>query len=323
MAATSNEAPAPLAGLPNFLRFEPSEEDKRLRALNELARVKGWESALHEIFASDPGFIRYVTDPVRQGFLELLPVTSRSDVLEIGPGLGQFTVPLARMARSVKAIEVAPLQAEFVAERCRQQGLSNVEVMIGGDDCRLPYADASFDVIVLNLVFEWCASRLEQEPHEAAQRRLLQEMSRVARPGAALYLATKNRYAMRLLFGGADEHLYQLPFGSALPRALAGWLIRRKGHGRAMGQLYSHRALEKMLRDAGFAATRSFWAVPEMRYPAAYIPTDARSVRAARRQQGWAQGEGRITRTAMRWVPAQWVKHVTPGLSFLATKPAK
>src|SRR5437868_5029664 len=109
--------PAPLSGLPNFLRFEPSEEDKRIRALNELARTKGWEPALHEVFETDPGFIRYVSDPARQSFLKLLPITQQSDVLEIGPGFGQFTVPLAKMARSVKAIEVAPLQAEFVAER--------------------------------------------------------------------------------------------------------------------------------------------------------------------------------------------------------------
>jgi SAM-dependent methyltransferase len=323
MDETVDAPAAQLAGLPNFLRFEPTEEDKRMRALNDLARVHGWKAALDQVFATDPGFIRYVSDPARQGFLKLLPITSQSDVLEIGPGLGQFTVPLAGMARHVKAIEVSPLQAEFVAERCRQQGLANVEVSIGGDDCRLPCADASFDVIVLNLVFEWCASRLEDESHETAQRRLLSEINRVARPGATLYLATKNRFAMRLLLGGPDEHLYELPFGSALPRRLASWLLRRKGHHRAMGQLYSYRALQSMLQEAGFLQARSFWAVPEMRYPTAYVPTDARSIREARRQPGLSQGEGRITRAAMRFVPAGLVKHVTPGLSFLAMKPAR
>jgi hypothetical protein len=37
-----------------------------------------------------------------------------------------------------------------------------------------PIATRRFDGIVLNLVFEWCGSRLESESHDAAQTRLLE-----------------------------------------------------------------------------------------------------------------------------------------------------
>ena len=143
-----------------------------------------------------------------------------SPILEIGPGLGQFTAALARRSRHVHALEVVPEQAEFALIRARQEGARNVSVAIGGDDCRLPYRNDVFDGIVLNLVFEWCGSRNDSESHAKAQTRLLQEMARVLRPGGFLYLATKNRFALRLLLGGTDEHMSNMRFGSALPRRL-------------------------------------------------------------------------------------------------------
>jgi hypothetical protein len=125
---------------------------------------------------------------------------------------------------------------------------------------------------------------------------------------------------LKYLIGKTDEHFHDMRFGNALPRALGRWLLRRRGHDRAGGVLYSHRALSAMLRDAGYADVRSVWAAPEIRYPAHYIPTDAASVRAARKQPGFVQGETRSTRLLMQCIPAPLVKHVTPGLTFLATK---
>ena len=310
--------------IPNFLRFAPVEDADgvaKLALLNERARTGDWRSALEATYP-DPYFLRYVTQPDRAAFLDLLPLDASSEVLEIGPGLGQFTAVMARRARSVHALEVVPGQAEFTLTRCRQQGLNNVEVAVGGDDCRLPYRDQAFDLIVLNLVFEWCGSRLADEPHEVAQRRLLSEMARVLMPGGSLYLATKNRDALRLLRGGGDEHHFNLRFGSALPRKLSALLLRRRGHRRAMGMLYSHDALASMLRDAGLTAIRSFWAAPEMRFPTHYVPTDAASVREARAKPGFVQGSGRLATWAMGFVPPRWVRHVTPGLTFVASKPA-
>lgn len=315
----------PAAGeIPNFLRFasvEDAEGVARLALLNERARAGGWRQALEATY-QDAEFVRYVTQPDRAAFLDLLPIDASSEVLEIGPGLGQFTALMARRARSVHALEVVPGQAEFALTRCRQQGLTNVELAVGGDDCRLPYRDQAFDLVVLNLVFEWCGSRLENEPHEVAQKRLLSEMARVLKPGGALYLTTKNRYAMRLLRGGRDEHQFDLRFGSALPRALSARLLRRRGHRRAMGMLYSHDRLAAMLREAGLTTLRSYWAAPEMRYPTHYIATDAQSVRAARAKPGLVQASGRLANWLTSLVPARWVRHVIPGLAFLALKPA-
>lgn len=311
------------AGIPQFLRFEPVEDIQtraKIALLNRLARETGWQSALHVVHGADPAFIRYVTDIERASFIDLLPLTREGDVLEIGPGLGQFTTLLARRARSVCALDVAAGQAEFAAERCRQEGVTNVYFAAGGDDCRLPYGDEAFELVVLNLVFEWCATRISDETFTDAQRRLLDEICRVLKPGGSLYLATKNRFALYNLIGKPDEHCHDVRFGSALPRWLARLLMRLKGHARPLGMLYSHNALKAMLRNAGFERVDSFWATPEMRYPTHYVPTDTASIRKARRSPGFIQGEARSTRLLMRFIPATFVKYFTPGLAFLATK---
>lgn len=324
LQAANGQTVYPLrAGIPQFLRYsaaETAEGESSLRQLNNRAREVGWLSALQEQNQNDPGFISYVTDPKRALFVSILPLTRESRVLEIGTGLGQFTTVLARQARSVCGLEVVAGQAEFTAERCRQEGLTNVQMAVGGDDCRLPYADSSFDLVVLNLVFEWCAARCVDESHLNVQKRLLAEMRRVLKPGGALYLATKNRFALKYVLGKTDEHYCNMPFGSALPRGIANLLLRRRGHARSPGQLYSHDALKTMLHDAGFENCISYWATPEMRFPAHYIPTDVDSVRKARRDPQLVQGEMRSTRLLMRWIPAALVKYFTPGLSFLAIK---
>jgi SAM-dependent methyltransferase len=271
------------------------------------ARDLGWREALARLPDS-----AYLTDKRRGVFLDLLPIKG-ADVLEIGPGFGQFTDIIARTARTVAALEVDPEQADFIREKVRQESLSNVVVTTGGEDCRLPYADESFDLVILNLVLEWCATRLI-EPHEDAQRRLLREIARVLRPGGQLYVATKNRFALRYVIGKPDEHYHNMRFGSALPRWLADKLHRRRSRGR----LYSWIGLRKLLRDAGLKLEQSWWAAPEMRYAEEMVPVDAKSVREARRR-GVRQGSGRAERLLTGLLPARLVKHFSPGLSFLTT----
>ena len=307
-------------GLPCFLRYEPVEDGQtvaRLDRLNDLARERGWLTALNEVF---PEYVRYATDTSRLSFIRLLPFTTDSRVLEIGASLGQHTFHLSERAKAVHALEVVPGQATFILQRCRQQGAGTVFAACGGDDCSLPYRHASFDVAVINLVFEWCATRETGPDPEAGQLRLLYEVERVLRPGGTVFLATKNRYALRLLLGRPDGHAYGMRFGHALPRWLMRVLLRPVRQGEARGLLHSYAGLRRLLLGAGFGVIRSFWAAPDMRYPERYIEADVASIRAARRAGGFRQGEGRIDRL-IRFLPARMVKHVAPGLVFIARKP--
>lgn len=290
----------------DWIRHLPEFEEGKSE-LTALAKELGWKDAIARQFGDAP----YLTDPVRGAFLDLLPLVN-ADVLEIGPGFGQFTDAIARKAKSVQALEVDAEQADFIREKLRQEGIANTEVTTGGADCQLPYPSKSFDLVILNLVLEWCATRADV-PHEVAQRTLLMEIARVLRPGGRLYLSTKNRFAVRYLLGKPDEHYSNMRFGSALPR----WLADRLHGKRSRGRLYSWRSLRMLLRQCGFEVEHSWWAAPEMRFPRELIPTDARSIRDARRR-GIRQGEARSERMVTSLLPASTVKHFATGLTFLA-----
>ena len=206
-------------GIPQFLRFESAEDaaaHAQLERLNQLARADGWSKALHAVYGEHAPIVSYVSDATRGSFVNLLPLTKQSDVLEIGPGLGQFTAHLARRARSVYGLEVVAGQTEFAAERCRQEGVTNVHLATGGDDCRLPYADETFELVVVNLVLEWCGMRCLDEELVDVQRRFLSEIVRVLKPGGAFYLATKNRFALRHLIGVNGVAFPQEPGGDEI-----------------------------------------------------------------------------------------------------------
>jgi SAM-dependent methyltransferase len=291
--------------------------------LTQLAIRDGWRSALNQYFRSDPGVIRYVTDPARSRFVELLPLTRESTILELGSSHGQITTVLAQRAGFVHGLELDPAQAEFAAFRCRQEGHSHVSITCGGGDCLLPYADKTFDGVVINLVMEWCVAKDPSADHQQSQQRLLKEAARVLKPQGWLFLATKNRFGMSYLIGGRDEHTYNWRFGQALPRWLLALLLRLHGRSRTAGLIHSYNGLCRLLIDAGFGQLQPIWAVPEYRFPTELIPADAKSIREARKHPGFVQGPSRKTRLLMRLVPAPLVKYVMPGLIFLARKEAR
>lgn len=308
-------------GIPLFLNDyvpEPDDIKDQLDRVNEIAREKPWQEAVKDVY----GDWGYIFPDGRDEWLNLLSIDSDSSVLEIGPGMGQFSPLISKKCKSLHALEVVPEQAEFAAERCRQEGCTNVQFACGGDDCLLPYKDNSFDWVVLNLVFEWCAMRNDQGSDFASgQRSMLSEMNRVLKPGGKLYLLTKNRFGLRLMTGRQDEHCYGMRWGNAFPRPIMNFLLRRKGKSHPRGMLHSHNALVGMFKEAGFDAVDSYWATPEMRYPTECVPTSAASIRAARKRPGFVQGEFRSTRLLMRWIPAGMVKFFTPGLQMIAQKP--
>ena len=225
----------------------------------------------------------------------------------------------------VHALEVVPGLARFAAARCMQEGLSNVEVGCGVDDCRLPYESGKFDGVVLNIVFEWCGSRDPSTDHVESQRRLLGECLRVLKPGGWVYLMTKNRYAMTFLHGVQDTHTFNWRFGSVMPRWLLALLIRLRKKPRPEGMLHSYSALRQLVIDAGFRNPISYWAVPDSayRFPTEFVQLDAKSIRAARKRPGFVQGSYRKAEIMFRLMPAPLVKHVTSSLTFFAEKPVE
>lgn len=305
-----------------FLARDYEEDEAAIgivrKALNQ-SDIVGWRAAIDEAYVPGTAGHRYITEKGRAGFLDLLTLDDRSTVLEIGCSMGQHTQELAARCGRVFGLDVVLEQAMFTAKRCSQQAITNVSTACGGDDGRLPYASESFDAVVLNLVLEWCGARSD-ESHEVVQQRLLNETWRVLKPGAQVFLSTKNRYSLSLLLGARDEHLDGMRFGSVLPRSVQRLLLARRGVRRPAGNLHSYGRLREMVSEAGFDRLWSYWASPEMRYPKRFIPTDTASVRSALRAFGSELVFGRKQRVVLSVVPRTVIKYLTPGLCIVASK---
>lgn len=319
MHATLDVSREEYQGIPMHLRYSNLDLElashEEARQAVDLVGSCGWKNALERVFGAGSPEVCYAADPRRFLFADLLPLTPETDALEIGVGFGQHTVGLARRVRSLDVIEVRLLNTIFTRSRCEQEGVDNVNFYCGGDDCVLPFVDNSYDLVVMNLVLEWCASGNRHAPGVQGQQRMLSEVRRVLRPGGILQVNTKNRYALSYVLGGPDEHLHNLRFGSALPRFLQRALLKRRGL-RPVGHLHSYRGLRSLIESQGMRVVRTFEAYPEMRFPKHFLD----SSRSWTIPRGVALGPTRRTRMVMRMIPAPLRKHFTAGLFFLAEK---
>ena len=101
------------------------------------------------------------------------------DLLEIGPGYGATTGPLASRVPKLTALEVDPRLAERLATRFA--GDAAVEVVCG-DGAAMPFDSNRFSAA-------FCATMLHHVPSRPTQDRLFAEAFRVLRPGG-IFLGT-------------------------------------------------------------------------------------------------------------------------------------
>jgi SAM-dependent methyltransferase len=124
-----------------------------------------WIEAPHPIITSDR-------------LTGILQPRSGERMLEVGPGTGYYTLPIARTLLPDGRLDVFDVQQKMLdhtLRRAADQGLGNV-VPCQGDARRLPYADATFDAAYLVTV-------LGEIPDQGAA---LRELRRVLKPGGRL-----------------------------------------------------------------------------------------------------------------------------------------
>lgn len=121
-------------------------------------------------------FSRYM-EPGAVEILEAWNIDPGARMLDIGCGSGQTVIPAARAGIRATGIDIAANLIADAKERARNEGLAaRFDV---GDAEELPYADASFDVVI-SLIGAMFAPRPEV---------VTDEIARVLEPGGRLYMA--------------------------------------------------------------------------------------------------------------------------------------
>jgi ubiquinone/menaquinone biosynthesis C-methylase UbiE len=150
-------------------------------------------------------------------------------LLEIGTGTGG----IAHYFAHCEAPHLKVSAVDVVDNRHLSEGYEFRLV----DGCELPFADASFDVLISNHVIEHVGGEIEQRKH-------LSELHRLLKPGGIGYLAVPNRWML------VEPH-YKLAFLSWLPVPLRNRYLRLAGKGRVYDcEPLTLRALEQMLIEA-------------------------------------------------------------------------
>ncbi len=127
----------------------------------------------------------------RYQILDMLEFTEPGPLLDIGCSLGYTLEAAEQLGLRATGLDLS----EHAIEQCRNNGFNAIT---GSIDARLPFDDASFQLIVLKHVFE----------HTSRPRALLHELHRLLRPGGIIFLAVPHAGYRRAAKNPADHHFY-------------------------------------------------------------------------------------------------------------------
>ena len=269
-------------GIPRFFQVDHywGEMDRNeALQLIERARQGSWAEAVRARFPENDNMYFGLLDPQRASWAPMLGLDEKSTALDIGSGYGCITQSLSRFVGEMYSVEAVTERIDFTRERLRQEGVDNVR-LVQASAADLPLADNSFDLVVVNGVLEWVGEwDLTVDPR-TVQINFLKKIFRLLKDDGILLVGIENRIGWSIILGEQDHS--GMPYTTLVPRAVASWMLRNNSKPHFRTELnprrqyrtytYSERGYRKLLSDAGFAATSSYWAEPGYNQPHSLIP---------------------------------------------------
>lgn len=141
--------------------------------------------------------------------LNYAELSSNDVVLEIGPGIGALTIPMAREAGEVVAVEQDKKIASILKKRLAESGISNVEVLVG-DATSVDFPE--FNKVVSNLPYQISSPitfKILKHDFDFAVLMYQLEFAKrmVARPGDSIY----SRLSLMTYYCADVEMLFDVP----------------------------------------------------------------------------------------------------------------
>jgi SAM-dependent methyltransferase len=136
---------------------------------------RSFKDRQREMWASFAPTATFTTPPAAH-LVRFAGVAPGENVLDVGTGTGVVAITAARAGARVNAIDLTPALLEAARENARIAGFSEID-WVEGDAERLPYPDASFDVVLSQFGHMFAP---QPEVAIAEMRRVLEPSGRIA-----------------------------------------------------------------------------------------------------------------------------------------------
>lgn len=262
----------------NYHFMRPST-DELARTFAHMER-DGFEAGMDGLFrevtpADAKNFKTYMLEEARAAWRILLPSLAGKKILDCGSGWGNLSVGMARSAERVVGLDLSLQRVRFAARRAAHERLDNLAFVAGGDGQRLPFADGTFDIAILNGVLEWIPTSAEWEGDpRAVQVRFLRELARVTKPDGILCVAIENRFGLKYWMRSRDEHT-QIRYITLLPRWLASSVSKLRRNKPYREYTHSLWEYHQIAKEGGFPHSTTWIPHPDYRGYDTLVPTQA------------------------------------------------
>lgn len=110
-----------------------------------------------------------------EGIVERMGLSEKDSVLDLGAGVGYFSLLISKRSKDVIAVDSEPKMLSILSQRAHSSGVGNMN-LVCGDINALPFASGSVDHVFAAFVY-----------HEVSdQSKLIEESARVLRPSGKL-----------------------------------------------------------------------------------------------------------------------------------------
>ena len=259
---------------------QSSEETYRDRPASEFWDIvkavnagQPWREAVAARYAqTNPWLHQIVTSPKRDLFFRQHPPKTGARILDIGSGLGQIALPLAREAGAeVVALEPTPERLAFIQAAAQQEGVADRMYFLQADFFDIAFPPR-FDLVTCVGVLEWVPKFHRGNPREV-QIEFLRHARSLLAPGGQLVIGIENRLGLKYLLGAPDDHI-----GTAniavydATLATEKWLKQTDQLLRSF--TFTRVELAELLTAAGFCGAQFFAALPDYKLPELILPLD-------------------------------------------------
>ena len=203
-----------------------------LKQLGSPGGIEGYFAVKYAKFARDTPTMR---DEYRRLAARTAEVIQAGHVLEIGPGPGFIAIEIAKLLLGVQVLglDLSQTMIDIATTNAREQGVSERVTFREGDAAKVPFGDASFDLVISSgSLHHW------QEP-----RRIFQEIHRVLKPGCRALISD-------LRSDAPAEEVRQ--FAAQIDSRFMRWGLRH-----SFREGYSVQEAEKLVDGIPFAGVRT------------------------------------------------------------------